>query len=573
MNRLTDKIRWSNLPLFLGIVAVLLSFLPILILGEDSAIPWHDQLDGEVLVYVINAKNLFQSSFDEFMGGMASTSLTPASYGTVLFYWLFEPFTAFVVNYVFVGLVAFLGMYLLMDRLVNNKWIACVIGLLFFYLPFYSVYGLSVMGQPLLFYACLSLWNNERPYKAFCLTALFAAFSSLVLVGYADVLLLSCFALVMQICKRPGARYAWVQLAILLGIYLLPNLSLLAQILVPSDVVSHKTEMAVESKPAIQAFKTMFKTGQYHAASLHEVFFGWCVVTCGVGFLTYHQRSKEEKHRLWGLGALLAVAAAIAAFYAFWSWNPIVTLRRSLGGVFTSFQVDRFYWLYPALWYIMLGLCVWFLLQFTRQLRLQKILAWSLTVLLLLNIGTTLRDSSVLYSNYEQMLDRDRQSSDPSWDSFYSTELFDEIEAYIGLPQEEYRVGSVALFPSVPLYNGFYCIDGYSNNYDVEYKHRFRAIIADELEKSASLKYYYDQWGNRCYLFSSEIGQNYYFTKDDSDVVLKDLSFSGEALKQMGCDYIFSGLEIQSPERSGLEFVEKFEHADSPYCIRLYRVL
>ena len=146
-----------------------------------------------------------------------------------------------------------------------------------------------------------------------------------------------------------------------------------------------------------------------------------------------------------------------------------------------------------------------------------------------------------------------------------------EIKDYIGLPQAEYRVASVALYPAVPLYNGFYCIDGYSPNYDIGYKHRFREIIATELEKNDQIRTYFDGWGNRCYLFSSELGRSYYFLKNNTRT-LKDLQLNHDALVDLGCDYIFSGLEIENCADSGLTFLNTFENDNSPYKIWLYKV-
>lgn len=67
----------SHLPWILGIIAVFLSFIPAFYLGADCYVGISDQMDGEILVYIINALNLFNNAFPEFMNGMASTSLTP----------------------------------------------------------------------------------------------------------------------------------------------------------------------------------------------------------------------------------------------------------------------------------------------------------------------------------------------------------------------------------------------------------------------------------------------------------------------------------------------------------------
>ena len=562
----SDVGRW--LPLTLGFFAVLLSLLPAILLGEDGYVGIHDQMDGEVLVYIMNARHFLENAFPEFMNGMEATSLTPPAYGSLLFYLMLPPFAAFLCNYIFVTLLAFVGMYLLLDVITDNRWLSAFVALLFAQLPFYSVYGLSVMGQPLLFYASLRLWKNEKPWTSFALTALFGAFSSLVLVGYADILLLLCFSVVMLLCKRPNARYAWMQAGVLLIIYLLPNLPLLYQILMPSALVSHKSELVAAAADPVNSFKTMFREGAYHAASLHSGIVNWAIFFVPAGFVFYSCWTQEEKPRLWGLSALVAVAAAIAAFYGLWHSAPVAALRNQLGGLFVSFQVDRVYWLNPTIWFMILALMIWLLWRRTKQLWLQSVMAWLCICVLICHMGGTLYTNSVFRRNVEILKG---EQSVVSWDDFYSPELFQNIENHIGVPQEEYRVASVALYPSVPLYNGFYCIDGYSNNYNVEYKHQFRSIISKELEKADSLRTYYDGWGNRCYLFSAQLGKNYYFTKD-SQLTLENLELSAEGLKQLGCSYLFSGLEITDPGASGLEFVEDFTHEDSPYHIWLYKV-
>ena len=61
---------------------------------------------------------------------------------------------------------------------------------------------------------------------------------------------------------------------------------------------------------------------------------------------------------------------------------------------------------------------------------------------------------------------------------------------------------SLGISPAPALMHGFYTVDGYSNNYPLEYKHRFREVIAPEIEKNEEVRVYFDTWGNRCYLFN-----------------------------------------------------------------------
>ena len=130
-------------------------------------------------------------------------------------------------------------------------------------------------------------------------------------------------------------------------------------------------------------------------------------------------------------------------------------------------------------------------------------------------------------------------------------------------------MASLGMYPSVPLYNGLYCIDGYSNNYSLEHKHAIREIISDELDKNEDMKKYFDLWGCRCYLFCSEIPQRYFITKEE-DITVNDLTFNTEAMHNLGCDYLLSTVEIGNAEEIQLELLQEFEREDSIYHIYLY---
>lgn len=85
-----------------------------------------------------------------------------------------------------------------------------------------------------------------------------------------------------------------------------------------------------------------------------------------------------------------------------------------------------------------------------------------------------------------------------SFRDYYAVGVLEQVQQYIrdnlGEEPENYRVVSLGIDPAAALYHGFYCLDGYSNNYDLAYKHRFREIIAPELDKSEYLTEQFDGW-------------------------------------------------------------------------------
>ena len=183
--------------------------------------------------------------------------------------------------------------------------------------------------------------------------------------------------------------------------------------------------------------------------------------------------------------------------------------------------------------------------------------------------------SSNLKPNLQKVVNRNYAAM--SFRDYYAIDVLDQVQEYLkeqcGEELEEYRVVSLGIDPAAALYHGFYCLDGYSNNYSLEYKHRFREIIAPELEKSGYLTDSFDHWGNRCYLFSAECPG--YYTVQKGGFYFQDYEINVESLRQLGGRYLLSAAYIDHSEETGLELVcpEAFETEDSYYRIYLYRVM
>jgi len=146
-----------------------------------------------------------------------------------------------------------------------------------------------------------------------------------------------------------------------------------------------------------------------------------------------------------------------------------------------------------------------------------------------------------------------------------------ELEEAIGRDMSSYRVAHLGMSPAPALMHGFYTADGYSNNYPLEYKHRFRKVIARELEKSGETAAYFDTWGSRCYLFNAATG-NLWMLGRDKQIVYENLELDMEALKDLDCEYLFSCGEIENAEELNLEFMGYYETESSYWGVWLYKV-
>ena len=96
MTKMTTKVKTQKSEkvwFFLGALAVFFMGVPYLVLGKDSVFVYHDQLDGEVIAYLLQARHLWDGSgvLPEFMNGAAKTALTmPAPACVLLYRWLPE---------------------------------------------------------------------------------------------------------------------------------------------------------------------------------------------------------------------------------------------------------------------------------------------------------------------------------------------------------------------------------------------------------------------------------------------------------------------------------------------------
>lgn len=572
----------KSLLLAVGLLFSGILMLPCLLLGTGSIVTYHDQLDGEVINYILTAKYLFTGTdvYPEILNGLPVTgAITPAPLFVLLYVFL-KPFSAFMLSQWIIYVVGFLGMYLLIHKLTERPLVSFFTAVVFMILPFYPVYGLCIPGQPLLVYSILCLYRRERrklPYLALIL--LYSLSSSLVLVGFACLLTLGAAALVMTIrALRRKAEIPWplwLSLAILLGGYLACNLALIRQGLFPApEEVSHKTELIYSA----QGFLTCMREALYPGTSYAETWPAVLLPTFALCLLfLFHALLRHDTAAVAYMRKTLGKAATIFGFilllcvlYALYNGSVITALRNSAGNALASFNLGRILWLLPTAWCILAGYLLASLYPsdavrspglLVRNLAILAIsLIWSLTIFM----------HSPLKANISKLLKGgDYYALD--WGRFYACDIFEQIEDAIGKPKESYRVVSLGIYPAAAAYNGFYCLDGYSNNYPLTYKHTFREIMADELAKSEYVRPYFDNWGNRCYLFTAEY-TTYYSVEKKWNGGFHDLALNIEKLKELGCDYIFAATWILNADELGLTLLraEPFESDGSWYNIYVY---
>jgi len=554
---------------FAAIAAVLLAYiLPPIILGEDAYMTIHDNLDGE-FVYKFLLKEsgqAFNYSTDavipNVMNGIPRSAYRTGFDITLLLFYLFRPYYAYIANHTIIHLIAFFGMVLLLRRhfLKEDRLLpaAVLISLCFAFIPFYSQFGLSVAGQPLLLYAFLNIREQQSRITDYLIILLFPFYSHFALVAP----FILAFLVLIMVFDFAGSRSLnkpfLAAVALLAVTYLLVESQMLIAFFTNNAFISHRSvwNRWQDLNPASNLKRTfdLLMHTQYHTGTFPTII----ILTSGIAAMVLMIARKKMNWRVILIAASILFICLVSGFHdwiVFMLGNRIAALK--------SYNISRFYFLLPTLWMILMALSI-------MELGRYKVLAPLVWCIVIAQLAVTLNANDEYKYNVKLLLGR--PIDQPTFRQFFAQQLFSRIDQYIKAPKDSYRVVSIGLHPSIAQYNGFYTLDSYQVNYSLQYKNSFRRIIAPELNKNQELKNYFDDWGNRCYVFVDELGKGTTYSKNDAEKI-RALELDTQALKDMGGKYIFSSVEIVNHQQNNLKFESRFSNVESYWDIYLYRVL
>lgn len=551
MRSLENIEKWTVLS---SLLIILVYFVPVFIEGEDIPLTIHDNMDSTLTAVkiLLDEQGILSPPwkvFPQIMNGVDRGALYESYNICFLWFKLFGIFWGYIANKLIMSLVAFWGMFLLSKKLISpsnsNIILSGVVAVLFALLPFWS-FSLSIAGIPMLLYAFYTFYTNQQTFFHWVYLVLFPFYSSLVLSGLFIGFFIFSILLFNWIKQKKIQRQTLVAFFLFSLLYIPSHFPIFYKFIWVHDYVSHRQEFLFNSaslSAALNQANTFFRLGQYHTHSIHFIF----IVPV---FLAFSLKLIQNRLNIGFIFPLLSISF-ITLIYGFINWEPLSPFVQNIMSVI-PIQLQRFHALFPAFWYILV------LFTFDTFLTKWKVSGIGVAILVCIQFN-------ILWTRSEF---RTTSKTIP-FDQFYSSQLLHEIDTFIGKPKETYRVVSLGLDPSIALFNGFYCLDGYLPDYPLKHKHQFRAIISEELDKDQGLKQYFDNWGSRCYVYSAEIRHNYY-TNTLPD--LEALNLNIDALRKMNCQYILSRSKINSPQK-GLKLEKSFDSAEYYWTIHLYRVL
>ena len=555
--------------------------------GPDSYVRVNDHLDGIVPLYVVLAASQpivggLHDRVDAIFDGLPRNSMPTTLHLGALLYYVLPPFWAHAVHEGAIRLLAYAGMALLLRRLLPEAGNLVLHGpsVCFALLPFLPSAYLSVAGQPLLLVALLNLRRARGSPWDWLVVAVFPLYSSLAFIGF--FVLLGVGLLVLHDgwrLRRVPVRLV-VAGALLAVLYAGSEYRLLYQTLLDPVYVSHRSEFLRTQgslRHAAQAALRTFFLDHHHASSLQlPILLPTALAALGAGLAEVRRRTGSIGPRAlasalrappapvlrWrGLVLALSLCGAASLLVGLWEWEPVQAVVESpFLGPLRMFNFHRVAWFQPALF----GLAFAFALHELWRRR------WAGPAAVLALVAA---QAAWAISNSNGLAEK--RASGLTFSAYYSTPLFSEIRDHVGRPPGTYRVVSLGLTPGIALYNGFSVLDGFVNDYPLEYKRRFRRVIAGELEKDPFLAGLFDDWGGHVDLFSSELGKvsgysRHVYTKHAERRAVEHLEIDLSALRELGGDYVLSTVEIRNHDKLGLSFERSFERVDSPWQIFLY---
>ena len=554
---------WSREKKHFFLASILLAAFvsPLFILGENAHIRIHDNLDSNIAWYktLKNSGQLFgdlNSVVPQIINGIPRNTYGTEFSGIEWLYHFFPSMLAYAISQTITRIVAFLGMYLLLKthfiKAKDGDFIRVWVSLACALTPFWPSGMLSTLGMPLALWAFMNIREGKYSWKEWVTLILLPFYSSFVLGFFFFLVAVGLLWLRDVLVKRKWNVVFFSSIAMMTSVYLFIEYRLVYSLVFPEAPTS-RNEFLSSTLEFWSTIRLVFKNyllGHTHVMTMHTL------VIVPLSFLALWAikgkvKGTLEKRYLY----IFILNIVLSVWYAFWfykGWEPLKEKFQLLN----TFNFARFHFLRPLIIYLMFAVGSYLLWRLGKNWRVFVKICLIVQILVLFGMNDEIRY---------------RVAGTPSFKQFYATNQFNEINQYIGAPKSSYRVASIGIHPAIAQYNGFYTLDTYNNFYPLEYKHQFRKIIAPELDKNATLKKYFDQWGGRCYIFVDELGKKYTFKKD-SKKKIRHLQLNTKVFKSMGGKYIFSAVPIMNAKSNGLLFKKAFDEKDSAWKIYLYEV-
>lgn len=433
-------------------------------------------------------------------------------------------------------------------------------------LPVYPMYALCFASMPLILYLLVRIYRKPQWWLfaavfLYPLVSYFTFFGAFLL-GY---ILIAFVILWIRDRKAPlpllGA-FAALMAGFVCFEYRLFSVMFLSEETIRSTMVIADYDAA----GLWRTFVEVFLHGTAHAKSMHTYFvLPVCILYFIWNTVQYVQGKKAGRFYTDVFNLTLLFILFNCLVYALYYWKPLRTFVEFVLPPLKGFQYGRTIFFNTFAWYFA------FFIVLKELYQKKQLLCFMAGIAAIVVIGGTQCEYSDFYNtcycNLYKLL-KHTQVNQLNYGEFYGGTLIEEIKSDIGYMPEQ-GACAYGFHPAMLSYNGITTIDGYCGYYSQSYKEQFRKAIAPTLAQNENWRIYYDEWGCRVYLFS-ESGENSYDFGASSVAEPQKILIDSAALKALGCDYIFSRVEITNAAEMELTFVKEYNNGEVPYSVWLY---
>ena len=578
------------------------------VIGEDSYIAIHDNMDLFVAQFAMlkNTGTFFSHGVSApFLGGVSRDVLpSELSLYTVL-YMIFSPFVAYILGYLLKVIIAVLSFVLLFcDCTILKEYdgsgkfsdkvrfclkeeysgelnLALGVGLLYGVLNLFPAFGICFSSIPLIVYLLRRIYavgksDAQGKKKEFV--------KYLVLIFcYPFVSYFSYFGFFILGYLVIGIIWMWIRdkkpsAGLILGLLALGAGNVVFEyrlfgMMLFSDVTTIRDTMVqsyVSGAELPSVMGDVFVNGMMHADDCHKYFVMPVCLLYAV-FLNVRYICKKNFKGIFSDVYNLCVIALVfnAVVYGIYFIKEVDDLVAAIVPPLKGFQFNRTIFFSPFVWCCMILILAYRIYKAGGFKILVSYAVIAVAVLVAIAVPTRYNDLyNTLYHTAREKV-YGNENDDLKFGEFYSKDLFDAAKKDMGYKDDEWCV-AYGMHPAVLEYNGIATLDGYLGFYPQSYKEEFRKVIAPALERKENSRMYFDDWGARCYIYSGTDDSVVQATKSMFGVTDNDIYIDSEALKAMGCKYIFSRIEIGNTSEAGLSLCNEYEGHGSPYKIFVY---
>jgi len=585
---------------FLGLLVVMVYLLPLF--RSPLYISIFDNLDSTIplLKILAHSGKIFASNNDiipNMMNGLPRSTYG-SEYSVMLWlYYFFEPKTAYIINQVFIHIVAYISIYTLLKKYITkNNIILLSASLYFALLPFFSPEGLSIPLLPLVTYSLLNIKNNQDKLWDWIILVAIPFYTNFIFIYIFYILLAGIYGILESIRNKHLLYRYFIALFIMGTIYIFVEYRLVLSTIL-HQFISHRSEFNLYfSSTIIDAYRgahVFFLNG--HHQHLIDLQFAYVLPTILIGILLSLSRkkfSKTESMIIWvliilsfttnvwatlltQLYSLPILSIVVLLIYLFTKYTKVIPLLFLLQIILSlilfisssknmhflidfipllkTLNISRIAFIQPLLWSILLAM--------TLKIYSDRLHYFLPFILLFIILQIQLSFKTKEYFNISK-------KGYATFSSYYAPTLFKEIKKKFKIDQN--KVIHFGLQPAVSLYNGIYTVDGYITNYPLSYKNKFKKVIEKYLRQKDN-RIAFEKWGSKLYLMQVRGTPDIY--KALKGTTIQTTLFDTKALCNLKTEYIISSYEINTTKRSDLKLKGIFKDNTSLWDIYLYRIL